>query len=104
VPTDQLEQDVAQIRKDVDSILHGNGRRGLWDLSDAIFGHKDKSEPGIQARVKALEASAAQRANERKVTSAYQRGIAIGLALVAGNTFFGVQLNIPDIITRLLAR
>jgi hypothetical protein len=62
---ERIARDVAQIRKDVDSVLHGNGRKGLWALSDAVFGPPDKSGPGLVAQVKELAHAREAEANQR---------------------------------------
>jgi hypothetical protein len=49
-----IAADVAQIRKDVDSVLHGNGRKGLWALSDAVFGPPGRTEDGLVNKVETL--------------------------------------------------
>ncbi len=49
----QIAADIARIRKDVDMILHGNGRKGLWALSDAVFGVPGKDDNGLLGKVKA---------------------------------------------------
>ena len=63
---DQLASDVAQIRKDVDSILHGNGRKGLWAISDAVFGAPGKDDNGLVGDVRDLKESRAKEANVRE--------------------------------------
>ena len=83
---EQIAEDIASIRKDVDFILHGNGRRGLWAISDAVFGHRDKNEPGLVTRVKAVE-------DRHKEQTWLQRGIAIGMGLVIADTVFGLNLS-----------
>lgn len=102
---DQLNERLDDIQAQLSTVLHGNGRAGIWAISDFLFGEKggDRSK-GAEARLKALEAAEGKRVNDERVRMAYQRGIAIGLALVASNTFFGLQLNIPELISRLLAR
>jgi len=51
---ERIAADVAQIRKDVDSVLHGNGRKGLWALSDAVFGPPGRNHDGLVDKVEVL--------------------------------------------------
>jgi len=88
---ERIAQDIAAIRKDMDMVLHGNGRRGVWALSDAVFGHKDKLEPGLLTRVKQIE-------DRHKEQTWLQRGIAIGVALVLVDGLF--DLNVSALIAR----
>ena len=96
---DKLEERLDRIEAQLDLVIHGNGRAGIWKISDYIFGKQ-----GVKERLEALEAHDLKLDRERATSRAYQRGIAIGLALVAGNTFFGVQVNIPELLSRLLSR
>ena len=54
---EQIAADLAAIRKDVDAILHGNGRKGLWAISDAVFGPPGKNRDGLVEKVDALAAA-----------------------------------------------
>lgn len=63
--THRIAADVAGIRKDMDTMLHGNGRKGLVALSDAVFGPPDKSTPGLVAQVKALSEAREAELNQR---------------------------------------
>lgn len=77
----QLADDVAAIRKDVDSILHGNGRKGLWALSDAVFGPPGDKAPGLQERVKILAEARERELNLRE--GSRRTLVALGTAIVA---------------------
>ena len=90
---ERIAADVSRIRKDVDSILHGNGRKGVWALSDAVFGPPSRPDEGLVRRVGNIESHA----RENKIL---QRGIAIGIALVALDTVFG--LNLAALVQRLI--
>lgn len=64
----RIADDVAQIRKDVDAILHGNGRKGVWALSDAVFGVPGKDDDGMVGQIKVLmQAQAEDRAMSANV-------------------------------------
>ena len=82
---EQIAADIKKIRTDVDLILHGNGRRGVWALSDAVFGHRDKNEPGLVNRMKVIE-------DRHKEQTWLQRGIAIGVGIVALDSLLGIDL------------
>jgi hypothetical protein len=60
-----IAADVAQIRKDVDSVLHGNGRKGLWALSDAVFGPPGRNEAGLIRKVEDLADARQAELNQR---------------------------------------
>jgi hypothetical protein len=60
-----IAADVAQIRKDVDSVLHGNGRKGLWALSDAVFGPPGRGDDGLICKVDALADARKAELNQR---------------------------------------
>jgi hypothetical protein len=83
---DKIAKDVAKIRTDVDLILHGNGRRGIWQISDVLFGPAGQPHRGMQQRLEKVE----RYQNEGRVL---QRGIAIGVALVALDIVFGLDLT-----------
>lgn len=93
----QLVKDVAQIRKDVDSILHGNGRKGLWAISDTVFGPPDKSARGLVEQVKTLsearEAELNQRIGSQKTLRQIRAGVLLIIALLgAGGTAVTMRL------------
>ena len=51
----QIAADVARIRQDIDKILHGNGRKGLWAISDVVFGAPGRAnDDGLLGQVKVL--------------------------------------------------
>ena len=89
----QIARDVARIRKDVDAILHGNGRKGVWALSDAVFGPPNRPDDGLAKRVTVIE----QTTRESKLL---QRGIAIGMSLVVADSVIG--LNLAGLVQRLI--
>jgi hypothetical protein len=92
---DQIAADIKGIRSDIDKILHGNGRRGLWALSDAVFGPAGRDVDGLQKRMQVLE--------ERSKESRYlQRGIAIGVGVVTLDTVLG--LNLASLVGRLFGQ
>ena len=62
---ERIAADVAQIRKDVDSVLHGNGRKGLWALSDAVFGPPGRGDDGLVRKVDALTDARKAELNQR---------------------------------------
>jgi hypothetical protein len=92
---EQIAEDVARIRKDVDSVLHGNGRKGLWAVSDAVFGAPGRHDDGLVKRMQTLE-------DRSKEARYLQRGIAIGMALVAADTLLG--LNLSALVGRLFGQ
>lgn len=101
---DQLNERLDEIQKQLDVIIHGNGRKGLRQITDFLFGEKGGDPAkGAKARLEAIEVAEAKRVSDRRVQLAYQRGIAVGLALVASNTFFGLQLDLPAIARALAA-
>lgn len=101
---DQLEQRLDGIDGQLNVIINGNGRKGIRQITDFLFGEKGgDAGKGAQARLEALEIADGKRANDRRVQLAYQRGIAVGLALVASNTFFGLQLDVPSVARAVAA-
>jgi hypothetical protein len=92
---DQIAEDVALIRKDIDKILHGNGRRGLWALSDAVFGPNGRPDDGLQKRMQTLE-------DRGKEARFLQRGIAVGMALMAADSLLG--LNLAALVARFFGQ
>lgn len=101
---DQLEERLDGIEDQLNVIINGNGRKGLRQITDFLFGEKGgDAGKGAAARIEALEVAETKRANDRRVQLAYQRGIAVGLALVASNTFFGLQLDLPAVARALAA-
>ena len=91
-----IKDDVKTLKEDVNTILHGNGREGLWAISDAIFGKKNQpSEPGLMSRVKVVE-------NEARERRWINRGIAIGVGLVGAETLLDV--NVLAFLGSLLGR
>lgn len=101
---DQLNDRLDDIQQQLNVIIHGNGRKGLRQITDFLFGEKGgDAGKGAAARIEALEVAETKRANDRRVQLAYQRGIAVGLALVAGNTFFGLQVDLPSVARAIAA-
>jgi hypothetical protein len=92
---EQIAEDVARIRKDVDAVLHGNHRKGLWAISDAVFGPPGKDDDGLVKRMRALE-------DRNKETKFLQRGIAIGMGLVVADNVLG--LNLSALVGRLFGQ
>jgi hypothetical protein len=92
---EQIAEDVARIRKDVDSVLHGNGRKGLWAVSDAVFGAPGRHDDGLVKRMQTLE-------DRNKEARYLQRGIAIGVAVVTVDTVLG--LNLASLIGRFFGQ
>ena len=86
----RIAADVAKIRTDVDAVLHGNHRKGLRDIADAVFGPPGRPDDGLVKRVATIE----QTTREGRFL---QRGIAIGVALVLVEGAFNINL------TRLIA-
>ena len=85
ITLEQIAADVAKIRADVDHISHGNGRAGIWALSDTVFGPKGQPARGILERLEKVEAA-------HREGRFLQRGIAIGVSLVALDSLFGLDL------------
>ena len=88
---DQIADDVAQIRKDVDAILHGNGRKGLWALSDAVFGPPGHNHPGLVDQVKGLAEARARDANMREGSRRTLIALGAVAALLSGG---GVAIGV----------
>ena len=96
----QIARDVARIRKDVDAVAadikhltHGNGRKGLWALSDAVFGPPNRPDDGLVKRISGIE-------DRHKESKWLTRGIAIGMSLVVADNVLG--LNLAGLVQRLL--
>lgn len=91
-----IKDELAAIRQELVYITHGNGRRGLWAISDAVFGAKDRpDEPGLVSRVKAIE-------ERHKESRFLTRGIAIGVGLLTVDKVVG--LDLVAIVTSFFAR
>ena len=80
------------IDTNIDELLHGNGRTGLHALIDDFYGPNNRARPGIIARVVLLETEVRKLAEQRKETKWMQRGIAIGVGLVALDTIFNLDI------------
>ena len=73
------------IGEDVQKLTHGNGRKGLWALSDAVFGPPGCSEEGLVKRLAVIERATRE-------SRLLQRGIAIGVGLVLIEHSFDLNL------------
>ena len=80
-----IKDDVKVLKQDVNTILHGNGRHGLWSISDALFGRAGGTDPGVKDRVKDLE-------NESKERKWLRRGLATGVGFLSVEGVLGVTL------------
>jgi hypothetical protein len=92
---DQLTRDVAAIRNDIDHILNGNGRKGLKQISDAVFGPNGRPDDGLVKRLQVVE-------DRGKEARYLQRGIAVGMALMAADSLLG--LNLAALVGRLFGQ
>jgi len=87
-----IEGRLDQIAHDMDALVHGNGRQGVRALVDDVYGPRGRERPGLFERVVLLEKEIRTLAEQRKETRWLQRGIAIGVGVVALDTIFGIDL------------
>ena len=89
---DHITNELKAIRCELNKALFGNGRAGLYEMRDDLYGPANQSRKGVMHRVETLEASVLTLAEQRKETKWLQRGIAIGVGLVTFDAMFGVNL------------
>ncbi len=87
-----IETQLTRISTDINHLTHGNGRKGVLNLIDDVYGPQTRERPGLFERVVLLEKEVRALAEQRKETRWLQRGIAIGVGVVALDTVFGLDL------------
>jgi tetrahydromethanopterin S-methyltransferase subunit G len=53
------------IARNLEHLTHGNGRKGLWALSDAVFGPPGRNEAGLIRKVEDLADARQAELNQR---------------------------------------
>ena len=82
------------IAADIKHIVDGNGRpQGVRALLDDVYGPRGRERPGLFERVVLLEKEVRALAEQRKETRWLQRGIAIGVGVVAFDSVLGLDLG-----------
>ena len=87
--TEQLEA----IRAELHSLAHGNGRQGLRQLLDDVYGPRTRERPGLFARVVIIEKDVEGMKASQRERVWLQRGIAVGMALVLAEQVMGVNIG-----------
>lgn len=89
-----INDSLSEIRRDVHVIRHGdgNGTPGMARLADEVFGPSNQSRLGLVARMRLAEERIEALAAQRRETLWLQRGIGLGVGLVALDTVVGVDL------------
>ena len=88
-----LTEQLDAIRNSLHSLTHGNGRQGVNGLLDDFYGPRGRERPGLLARVVVIEAEVHELKMQRRETRFLQRGIAVGVGLVALDIVFGLDLT-----------
>ena len=87
-----LNDQLTAIRSSLHSLTHGNGRQGVHALLDDFYGPRGRERPGVMARIVLIEHEVQELKLQRRETRWLQRGVAIGVGLVALDTVFGFDL------------
>ena len=88
-----LQEQLEAIRASLHTLTHGNGRQGVNGLLDDFYGPRGRERPGLLARVVIVETEVQELKTQRRETRWLQRGVAIGVGLVALDTVFGFDLT-----------
>ena len=80
------------IANDINHLTHGNGRAGVHTLIDDVYGPAHRARAGLMARVGVLESQLQALVSQRSEARWLQRGVAVGMALVAADTVLGLNL------------
>ena len=88
-----LQEQLEAIRASLHALTHGNGRQGVNGLLDDFYGPRGRERPGLLARVVVIETEVQELKMQRRETRFLQRGIAVGVGLVALDIVFGLDLT-----------
>ena len=88
----EINDSLKAIKADLHAITHGNGRPGIRQLGDDVYGPRNLSRIGLLSRMERVEDRVEALAAQRKETLWMQRGIAIAVSAMALDTVLGVDL------------
>ena len=88
-----INEQLKAIREDLHQISHGNGRQGLRQLLDDMYGPRTRERPGLFARVVIIENDVESMKASQRERVWLQRGIAVGMALVLAEQVMGVNIG-----------